>query len=80
MNINHKALAAGSREPGSEQLASGIIQSGIRNSQSIRKSWYSVFGSVLAVFLGLAPVISSAEPPEGRGPGVNKPLGWAKGR
>ncbi|SES76822.1 Serine protease, subtilisin family [Nitrosospira multiformis] len=80
MNINYKALATGSREPASEQLASGIIQSSTRNSQSIRKSWYSVFGSVLGVFLGLAPVISSAEPPEGRGPGVNKPLGWAKGR
>ena len=36
--------------------------------------------AILAVFLGLAPVISSAEPPEGRGPGMNKPLGWAKGR
>ena len=36
--------------------------------------------AILAVFLGLAPVISSAEPPEGRGPGVKKPLGWAKGR
>ncbi|ODT78472.1 MAG: peptidase S8 [Nitrosomonadales bacterium SCN 54-20] len=36
--------------------------------------------AVLGVLLGLAPVMSSAEPPEGRGPGVHKPLGWAKGR
>jgi hypothetical protein len=36
--------------------------------------------AILGVFLGLAPVISGAEPPEGRGPGVKKPLGWAKGR
>ncbi|MCC2683079.1 MAG: peptidase and in, kexin, sedolisin, partial [Nitrosospira multiformis] len=77
MNINHKASAACSRKPVSEQLASGIIQLGIRYSQPIRKSWYPVWGGILAVFLGLAPVISSAEPPEGRGPGVNKPLGWA---
>ncbi|MBN9131750.1 MAG: peptidase S8, partial [Nitrosospira multiformis] len=36
--------------------------------------------AILGVLLGLAPVMSSAEPPEGRGPGVHKPLGWAKGR
>jgi hypothetical protein len=80
VNINHKTPAAGSREPVSEQLASGIIRLNTRNSQHISKPWYRLWGGILAVFLGLASVISSAEPPEGRGPGVKKPLGWAKGR
>jgi hypothetical protein len=35
---------------------------------------------LLAGFAGLASTLVGAEPPEGRGPGVNKRLGWAKGR
>ncbi|MBN9131744.1 MAG: peptidase S8, partial [Nitrosospira multiformis] len=80
MNINHKTPAAGPRKLVSEQPAAGIIQSGIRNSQPVRKSRYPIWSGVLGIFLGLAPVISGAQPPEGRGPGMNKPLGWAKGR
>ncbi|HKX53967.1 MAG TPA: peptidase S8, partial [Nitrosospira sp.] len=54
--------------------SAGVLISGV--ASSCRHSAVAIF----AVFLGLAPVISGAEPAEGRGPGMNKPLGWAKGR
>ncbi|SFU38537.1 S8 family serine peptidase [Nitrosospira multiformis] len=73
MNTDKRQEQTGLSDRPAEMLTSTIL-AGVASSR--RR-----FGvAILAVFLGLAPAISSAEPPEGRGPGVKKPLGWAKGR
>ena len=73
MNANKREEQAGLPVRPAERLISTIRAGAVSSRRHFAVA-------ILGAFLGLAPAISSAEPPEGRGPGVNKPLGWAKGR